>query len=377
MTVAGGLGPLPTEARLLHEFIPAEEVVSRVEAVIRVFNRHGNRGNKNKARLKFVMRERGFDWLRDAIEEEYRDIQLNGGIAMADEVPDGFGGFQPHPPPKGNGALLPILESESPEFRAKFDSWRETSVQAQKQPGYAMITVNVPQGNLTGDQMRGLATLCEQAGDGSLRFTMNQNAVLAWVPVAAVKRVYKALGELALNDAGVNEISDVITCPGSYSCNLGLTKTMGLGAALAPMLARETDPVVRKLKINASGCPNSCGQHWIGDFGFYGNARKIEGREVPYYLMLLGGTQEQFGVAIQSLPARLVPAAVERVLTHFKENREPGEAFRTYVMRFKVETFRKLTADLVKPAELAPEMYQDWGDEEGYSLKLGRGECAA
>src|SRR5580700_224035 len=131
MTVAGGLGPLPTEARLLHEFIPAEEIVSRVEAVIRVFNRHGNRGNKNKARLKFVMRERGFDWLRDAIEEEYQEIVRNGGIAMPDEVPESFGGFQPVPPPKGSGELLPVFERESPEFSERFNAWRETNVQPQ------------------------------------------------------------------------------------------------------------------------------------------------------------------------------------------------------------------------------------------------------
>src|SRR5215475_8170487 len=121
MTVAGGLGPLPTEAKLLHEFIPAEDVVSRVEAVIRVFNVHGNRGNKNKARLKFVLRERGFDWLRDAIAEEYRDIEMNGGIAMPEEVPDGFGGFQPHPPPKGTGDLLPMYVAD-----ADYQAWRET-----------------------------------------------------------------------------------------------------------------------------------------------------------------------------------------------------------------------------------------------------------
>src|SRR5580704_17189378 len=151
MTVAGGLGPLPTEARLLHEFIPAEDVVRRVEAVIRIFNRHGNRGNKNKARLKFVMRERGFDWLRDAIEEEYQEIVLHGGIAMRAEVPDGFGGFQPHPPPKGTGALLPVLETESPEFVERFGAWRETNVQPQKQAGYVIVTVKSPQGNLTGD----------------------------------------------------------------------------------------------------------------------------------------------------------------------------------------------------------------------------------
>ncbi len=373
MTVAGGLGPLPVEARLLDEFVPAERIVNRVEAVIRVFNRHGNRNNKNKARLKFVLRERGFEWLRDAIDEEYADILANGGIPMPAEVPEWFGGFQPVAPPKGSGDLLPVFAPSSEAFQA----WRKTNTQPQKQAGYTIVTARVPQGNLTGDQMRGLADLSEQAGDGCLRFTMNQNVVLGYVPNGAVQRVYGALRQLGLNDAGADDISDIVTCPGAYSCNLGITKTMGLGVALEQVVAKETDPLVRKLKINASGCPNSCGQHWIGDIGFYGNARKIDGKEVPYYLMLLGGTQHEFGLAIQSLPARFAPVAVERVLQHFKENRRAGETFRAYVLRHKVETFRKLTADLAKPAELFPEIYQDWGDEVPYSLELGRGECAA
>src|SRR5579883_2377537 len=127
MTIAGGLGPLPTEARLLHEFIPAEDVVAHVEAVIRVFNRHGNRNNKNKARLKFVLRERGFEWLRATIEEEYQDILKNGGIPMPEEVPEGFGGFQPQPPPRGTGELLPLLHTEP-----GYQHWRETNTQKQK-----------------------------------------------------------------------------------------------------------------------------------------------------------------------------------------------------------------------------------------------------
>lgn len=373
MTIAGGLGPLPTEARLLHEFVPAEDVVRHVEAVVRVFNRHGNRGNKNKARLKFVLRERGFEWLRDAIAEEYQNILIDGGIAMPEEVPENFGGFQPQPPPLGTGRTLPIFEPPARGFR----EWRETNVQPQKQRGYSIVTVKVAQGNLSGDQMRGLADLAERSGDGALRFAMNQNVVLGYVPDGVLNRVYGVLSDLGLADSRADEISDVTTCPGAYSCNLALTKAMGLGAAIAAVVRDDSDSLVRQLKINISGCPNSCGQHWIGDIGFYGNARKIDGREVPYYLMLLGGTQEQFGVAIQSLPARLAPVAVERVLEHYKANRQDNESFRAYVLRHKVETFRKLTADLVKPAEIAPEMYKDWGDEIDYSLELGRGECAA
>jgi sulfite reductase beta subunit-like hemoprotein len=372
MTVAGGLGPLPTEAKVLHEFIPAEDIVRRVEAVIRVFNVHGNRGNKNKARLKFVMRERGFDWLRDTIEEQYQDILKNGGIPMPDEVPDSFGGFQPIPAPKGTGELLPLYDA-TPEF----NEWLETNTQPQKQDGYAIVTVKVPQGNLTGHQMRGLADLSERAGEGMLRFAMNQNVILAWIPIGALRRVYSALKDLGLSGSRANEISDVLTCPGAYSCNLALTKSMGLGDALNHAMRNQSDTLVRKLRINISGCPNSCGQHWIADFGFYGNSRKINGKEVPYYLMMLGGTELEFGVAIQSLPARLAPVAVERVIEHYKANRQEGESFRAYVMRHKAETFKKLTADLAKPAELFPELYKDWGDEVDFSLALGRGECAA
>jgi sulfite reductase beta subunit-like hemoprotein len=373
MTVAGGLGPLPVEAKLLHEFIPAEEIVPRVEAILRVFNTHGNRKDKNQARLKFVMRKRGFDWLRDAIAEQYQDILEHGGIPMPQAVPESFGGFQAQPPPRGSGAFLPIYEASTPAFQ----EWSQTNVQPQKQPGYSIVTAKVQQGNLTGDQMRGLASLSEQAGDGSLRFSMNQNVILAWVPTGAIKRVYGMLGEIGLNDSRAEEISDTLTCPGAYSCNLALTKSMNLGAALTETVRDDSDALVRKLRINISGCPNSCGQHWIADIGFYGNARKIDGKEVPYYLMQLGGTQHEFGLAIQSLPARLAPVAVERVLTHYKSNRQEGETFRNYVMRYKVQFFKELTADLVKPPDLAPEMYRDWGDDEAYSLKLGRGECAA
>jgi sulfite reductase beta subunit-like hemoprotein len=157
---------------------------------------------------------------------------------------------------------------------------------------------------------------------------------------------------------------------------------MNLGAALSDVARQYDDPRVKRLSIKASGCPNACGHHWIGDIGFYGNARKIDGKEVPYYQMLLGGGHDdegvlRYGLAVQSIPARLAPEALGRVLDHFVANRQDGETFRQYVLRHKVETFRELTRDFAKPAELFPEIYQDWGDEEAYSLKLGRGECAA
>jgi sulfite reductase beta subunit-like hemoprotein len=157
---------------------------------------------------------------------------------------------------------------------------------------------------------------------------------------------------------------------------------MSLGEALRETVGNHPDALVRKLHIKASGCPNSCGQHWLGDLGFFGNMRKVNGREIPYYQMLLGGGVDRdgmlkYGFTIQSLPAKSAPVAVKRVLDHYIANRQADETFREYVMRFKVETFRTLTADLVKPMEIDPDLYLDWGDTEQFSLQLGRPECAA
>ena len=381
MVVGGGLGPLPCEAHLLDEFVPVERLVNRCEAVIRLFSKHGNRQNKNKARLKFVVRERGFDWVKEQIEKEYQDILTNGGISTPETVPDGFGGFQSSPPPLGSGDLLPVLGPNG-HANPEYERWLQTNIRQQKQTGYAVVTVKVAQGNLTGDQMRGLASISRSAGDGLIRVAVDQNVVLAYISLRRLPQLYKALDEIGLAGAGAQEIDDVTTCPGAYSCNLGITKAMNLGAALAEEVRDYPDPLVRHLKIRISGCPNSCGQHWIGDLGFYGNARKINGKEVPYYQMLLGGGYDEaglmrFGVAVQSIPARLAPTAVKRVLDHYVANRREGETFRDYVLRHKVETFRLMTNDLAKPAETFPEMYQDWGDDVGYSLQLGRGECAS
>ena len=381
VVVGGGLGPLPTEAQVLDDFLPEERLVNRIEAVLRLFNAHGNRKNRNKARLKFVLRERGFEWLRETIETEYADILANGGIPTPEQVPEGFGGFSSSPRPLGNGDLLPVLNTRS-TGNVAFDRWLETNVEEQRQTGYAMTRVRVDQGNLTADQMRGLSDIAETAGDGLLRVTIDQNMLLGFIPLANLPRVHAALEAIGLGEASAGELEDITTCPGAYSCNLALTKSMNLGKAIHDVVRDYDAPAARALKVKISGCPNSCGQHWIADFGFYGNARKIEGREVPYYQMLLGGGPDEdgnlrFGLAVQSIPARLAPTAVKRVLDHYLENRGKNETFRQYVMRHKVEFFRGITADLAKPPELFPEIYNDWGDETAFSLQLGRGECAA
>jgi len=380
VVIGGGLGPLPTEAQLLDEFLPEERLLNRCEAVVRVFNKFGNRQNRNKARMKFVLRERGIDWLREQIERAYADILENGGISWPELVPEGFGGYASSPQQLGKGSLLPVIYTNG-KSDPVYQRWLETNVIPQKHAGYAAVVARVDQGNLSSDQMRGLARLAGEAGDGFLRLSIGQNMVLGFIPQAKLHAVHAELQRLGLGEAGAGELADVVTCPGAYSCNLALTKSMNLGAALQNVVRQYDDPLVRKLTIKVSGCPNSCGHHWTADFGFYGNARKIDGHEVPYYQMLLGGGFDEqglmrFGLAVQSVPARLAPQAVGRIVDHYIARRAPGETFRQYVMRHKVETFRALTSDLAKPVELHPEIYQDWGDDSPFSLKLGRGECA-
>src|SRR5262249_54858406 len=161
----------PSEAHLLDEFVPEERLVNRIEAVIRVFGKFGNRANKNKARLKFVLRERGFEWVKEQIEKEYDDILRNGGIEAPEAVPENFGGFQSTPPPLGSGELLPVLSTNGHPNPA-YERWLDTNVRRQKQDGYFVATVKVEQGNLTTAQLRGLATISRQGGDGAVRFSM-------------------------------------------------------------------------------------------------------------------------------------------------------------------------------------------------------------
>ncbi len=323
MLVGGGLGPLPVEAHVLDEFVPVENLVSRMRS-----------------------RAAAVQYARQPQEQEQGAIEVCGSRARLGvgegrdrkELSGHPGQWRYCDTGSGSGRLwwFSIIATTAGNRRGPassswertagrtgivpaYERWLETNIREQKQTGYAMVTVKVPQGNLTGTQMHQLAHIARSAGDGILRVTVDQNLVLAFIPLRALPQVYNALDQVDLADGGAHEIEDIITCPGAYSCNLALTKSMNLGAALAAVVKDYTDPQVRQLSIKISGCPNSCGQHWIGDIGFYGNARKIDGKEVPYYLMLLGGGYDdggvmRFGVAVQSIPARLAPEAVRRVL---------------------------------------------------------------
>jgi sulfite reductase beta subunit-like hemoprotein len=196
-----------------------------------------------------------------------------------------------------------------------------------------------------------------------------------------VRAIYNDLLELDLAIPGARTISDVTGCPGATTCNLGITRSLTLAEELSRALEGYLDPEIKKLRVKISGCPNSCGQHHIADIGFYGNARKIENQQAPYYQLLLGGKVDadgvRFGRQIMAVPARPIPAILGELLSFYQQDRRPGEAFSSWVGRTPDKAIVERLQPFVEVTGSTEAIFLDWGDTETYSLKLGRGECAA
>jgi sulfite reductase beta subunit-like hemoprotein len=229
--------------------------------------------------------------------------------------------------------------------------------------------------------MRSLADLLEANGLTGARIAINQDLVIPWIPFSSVARLYEGLRALDLATPGARTISDVTGCPGATTCNLGITRSHTLAEVLSRELADLNDPELSKLRIKISGCPNSCGQHHIADIGFYGNVRKVGEKQVPYYQLLLGGKVDAQGVRfarqVMALPARRIPAVIRELLTFYQASRQPGEVFSAWVDRTSDKNIVRRLEPLADVAEVSEDFFVDWGDTETYSLKLGRGECAA
>ncbi len=371
--VGGGLGSLPTEAAVLSEFLPEEELLPTIEAVLRVFTETGNRKNKFKARLKFVLRDKGIVELRRLVFEKRKVSQAPAERFV---VPT------PIQPALVTIAPIPLSISLSqPKDDPGYDRWAETNLTPQRQAGYGAIWIKLSAGTVYSNQLRNLAELLEKNELKGVRLAVNQNLVIPWVPFDRVRAIYDELRALDLAAPGARTISDATGCPGATTCNLGITRSLTLADVLSRELAGETDPEIQKIRIKISGCPNSCGHHHIADIGFYGNARKIGDQQAPYYQLLLGGKVEasgvRFGRQVLPVPAKPIPAIIRELLTFYKFDRQPAEPFSEWVARTPDEDIIARIRPLTDVAIASEDVFVDWGDTETYSLKLGRGECAA
>jgi sulfite reductase beta subunit-like hemoprotein len=370
--VGGGLGSLPTEAAVLTDFLPEEELLPIIEAILRVFTETGNRKNKLLARLKYVLRAKGIEEFRRLVAEKRKVSQVPAEVFT---VPT------PIRPALVTIAPMPLSSATETPNDPEYDRWAEHNLMSQRQTGYGAVWIKLPAGTFHSNQMRGLADVLEKNGLTGVRIAVNQDLVIPWVPFDRARAIYDQLGARGLATPGARTVSDVTGCPGATTCNLGITRSLTLADVLSRELDGYTDPEIQKLRIKISGCPNSCGHHHIADIGFYGNVRKVGEQQAPYYQLLLGGKVSaggvRFGRQIMSVPARPIPAIIRELLAFYQTNRQPAETFSAWVTRTPDATIKERLRPLAEVSSATEDLFVDWGDTETYSLKLGRGECVA
>jgi sulfite reductase beta subunit-like hemoprotein len=371
--VGGGLGSLPTEAAVLADFLPEEELLPTIEAVLRVFTETGNRKNKLLARMKYVLRAKGIDEFRRLVAEKRKITQAPAErFVVPSPIQPSLVTIAPA------GLFSGAVETQTD---AEYDRWTEHNLMSQRQAGYGAIWVKLAAGTFHSNQMRGLADVLEKNDLSGVRIAVNQDLVIPWVPFDRVRAIYDELRGLELATPGARTISDVTGCPGATTCNLGITRSLTLAEVLSRELDGYTDPEIQKLRIKISGCPNSCGHHHIADIGFYGNVRKVGEQQAPYYQLLLGGRVNadgvQFARQIMAVPARPIPAIIRELLTFYQKERQPAESFTAWVARTPDKAIKDRLIPLAEVTATTEDLFVDWGDTETYSLKLGRGECVA
>jgi len=374
--VGGGLGTSPYQAKLLSNFLPVEELLPTVQAIARVFARLGEKQNRNRARIKFLVAKLGIEEFTRLVEEERAVLPHDPRWTAYLPDIDRFGETPLRPAGSPDGAI----GSE------KFRRWAATNVYQQRQGGYVTVTVALPLGDLSSWQTRQLSDIARRFVGDAVRFTVEQNIVLRWVSQADLPALHGALVAVGLGQPGAGTILDITSCPGTDTCKLGISSSRGLAGELRERLAAnayELDEAVRDLRIKVSGCFNSCGQHHVADIGFFGNSRKIGGHAVPHFQVVLGGKWQDnagaFGLAIGSIPSKRIPEVVDRITTRFVRERQPGESFQDFTARVGKKDLSETLAELkaVPAYEQETTLYSDWGDPREFTMgDLGIGECA-
>lgn len=372
--VGGGTSTLPRSAAVLHDFLPPEELLESCEAIARVFNAEGERQNLKKARLKWAIERLGWDGFRAKYEEQRAQIRLEGGRPLP-----------PLPPPESAPRFPSLPREDGRPLPHAFHEWRKASVRAQLQPGYVTVQVYLRLGDISSEQFRGLATLIEELSDGTVRTTLEQNLLLRWIPEAAVPALWARLGALALADTLADNIADVVSCPGAETCKIAVTASRGMAQRLSEHLRESAlaRGAAASGDIKISGCPNGCGQHHVSAIGLQGGVKKVGDNLVPQYHLLIGGGVDGagagFGRLVARLPARRVPEAVDRLISHFEAHRNEGESLRGYLRRLPLPEAKALISDLEKidEANARAEDFVDLGSTVQFKVVMAEGECAA
>ncbi len=384
--VGGGTSIMARVAPTLYEFVEADngDYLKVSEAVLRIFDRQEwLRVNRARARIKVLVDKIGIEAFRELVDEELEgdwvaEREFDADLVERLRFDDDEEANAPEPP----------LEPASPNGeRSEFERFCESNVQAQRQEGFSALEVKITRGDLSPEQFRGLAAIMREFTGGYARSTVQQNLVLRWVRDEALFDVWQRLEALGLGAPGAREITDVVSCPGTDSCKLGITSSMGLNRAVKERLDAMdvSDGLTRQIHVKMSGCPNGCSQHHIANIGFYGASLKVGERQMPAYIPHIGGNYEGgevvFGTRLKSrLPAKRVPEAVERWVRLYEAERSgEAEEFNAFAERAGAARFEEEVKDLTLPAEFSLETMQqfiDWNRSSPYKVERGEGECA-
>lgn len=380
MYVGGGLGAVPHLAKLFDDFVPPEELLPLSQAIARVYARLGEKKNRNKARIKFLVQKLGIDEFRRLVQEERATLEND---------PEWTEWLSAIPHYSETGLPAPVSQGEVIDLGADADAfaqWRSTNIYAQRQTGFVCVTLNLPLGDLTAQQMRGLADVARRFTPDATRTTVEQNLLLRWIHEADLPALYLALKALQLHAPGAQTIADVTACPGTDTCKLGIASSRGLAGELRQRLAMkgyQYDQAVKDIRVKVSGCFNSCSQHTVAEIGFYGSNRLIDRHRVPHLHLILGGEWDnnamQYGQSLGVIPTKRVPEVVDFLLDLYLKEKQAGEKFPQFVNRIG----KKLIKERVQPFTEVPayavdqSFYTDWGDAREYTIgDIGIGECA-
>jgi sulfite reductase beta subunit-like hemoprotein len=380
MRTGGGTSIMPRVAYTLYDFVPFDEYLKVTEAILRIFNRQEElRANRARARIKFLVDRIGIDEFRNWVDEELK----GDWVAERDHDPTPLLFVDDE---EQGAPSVPAGYSTPNGDTGEFEQWLASNVAPQRQEGFSTAEVRVVRGDLSPEQFRGLAQLMRDFTGGYARTSIQQNLVLRWIRDESLYDVWRRLSELGLGESGAHEITDVVSCPGTDSCKLGITSSMGLNTAVRDRLEEMQidDPLTRKIHVKMSGCPNGCSQHHIANIGFYGASIKIGDRHLPAYIAHVGGEYENGTVRMAKrlkvrFPAKRVPEAVERWVRLYEEKRSDGEEFNDFVERVGEDELVSAVKDLSMPVEFSVEninQFIDWERAEPYKVERGEGECA-
>ncbi len=368
--LGGGLGSQPRHADELYNFLPSDKIIPVMEGVLRIFDRHGERKSRAKARIKFLIKDIGLDAFKELVEAEQNAIEFKS-------VPIDFQSYRLSKP-----VSIEVPKVEIIDVRA-FEIWKSTNLVPQKQKGFVAIGIKVLLGDFYTDKARLLANLVEKYAAGEIRLTLRQNILIPFVKEDLVPFFYTELEKLGFAEAGYNKAVDITACPGTDTCNLGIASSTGIAAELERVIKTEYPQYLESsdLVIKISGCMNACGQHNMANIGFQGMSVRTPDKLVaPALQVLLGGGNlgdgnGQFADKVVKVPSKRGPEALRRILNDFEGNAK-GKSFVEYYKVTGERYYYDLLNDLQDVTNLTQEDFIDWGSEEKYEKEIGIGECA-